>query len=62
MNNTCNKNVYISGKTVITDWRKTRIISPENFQGRIEVNENAKNEISKQRSVQVNNNLATRAL
>lgn len=62
MNNTRNKNVYISGKVVITDWRKTRIISPENFQGKIKANENAKNEIKKQKTTQVNNNLTTAAL
>lgn len=62
MNNTHNKNVSISGKVVITDWRKTKIVSPENFQGKIKANENAKNEIKKQKNARVSNNSTTAAL
>lgn len=62
MNNTHKKNVFISGKTVITNWRKTRIISPENFQGKIKANENAKNEIKKQKTTQASSNSITTAL
>jgi len=46
-----NKNVYISGKTVITDWREARIISPENIRDSIRVNEAAINEVKKQTEV-----------
>lgn len=56
MNNACHKNVSISGKIVITDWRKIRIVSPENFQGKIKANENAKNEIKKQKTEQSSSN------
>ncbi len=62
MNNTRNKNISISGKVVITDWRKTRIVSPENFQGKIKANENAKNEIKKQKTTQESNNSTTATL
>ena len=46
-----NKNVYISGKTVITDWRSARIISPENLRESIRANEAAINEVKKQTEV-----------
>jgi hypothetical protein len=45
------KSVYISGKVVITDWRKARIISSENIRDSIRVNEEAKNEVKKQTEV-----------
>lgn len=45
------KNVYISGKMVITDWRKARIISPENLRESIRANEAAINEVKKQTEV-----------
>jgi hypothetical protein len=53
-----NKNVYISGKAVITDWRKARIVSPENIRDSIRVNEAAINEVKKQTEVaQTSSNL-----
>jgi len=46
-----NKDVSISGKTVITDWRTIRIVSPENLQKRIKANDAARKEIRKQKEV-----------
>lgn len=46
-----NKDVSIGGKPVITDWRKAKVISPENLQEKIEANEAAKKEIKEQKEV-----------
>lgn len=46
-----NKNVSIGGKSVITDWRHAKVISPENLQEKVEANEAAKKEIKKQKEV-----------
>ena len=46
-----NKDVSIGGKTVIIDWRKAKVISPENLQEKIEANEAAKKEIKEQKEV-----------
>ena len=46
-----NKNVSIGGKTVITDWKQARIVSPENLQEKVKANETAKKEIQKQKEV-----------
>lgn len=46
-----NKNVSIGGKSVITDWRQAKVVSPENLQEKIEANEAAKKEIKKQKEV-----------
>lgn len=46
-----NKNVSIGGKSVITDWRQAKIVSPENLQEKIRANETAKKEIQKQKEV-----------
>lgn len=46
-----NKNVSIGGKNIITDWRQVKVVSPENFQEKIEANEAAKKEIKKQKGV-----------
>ncbi len=46
-----NKNVSIGGKTVITDWRQAKVVSPENLQEKVEANEAAKKEIKKQKEV-----------
>jgi len=46
-----NKNVSIGGKSVITDWRQAKIVSPENLQEKIKANEMAKKEIQKQKEV-----------
>lgn len=43
-----NKTVFINEKTVITDWRRAKIISPENLQDKTSANELAKKEIEKQ--------------
>jgi len=52
MNNSiANKEVSISGKSVITDWREARVVSPDNLQEKIEANETAKKEIKKQKEV-----------
>lgn len=45
------KKVSISGKVIITDWRKVKVISPENLQEKIKANENVKKEIQKQKEV-----------
>ncbi len=45
------KKVSISGKVIITDWRKVKVISPENLQEKIKANENVKREIQKQKEV-----------
>lgn len=45
------KKVSISGKAIITDWRKVKVISPENLQEKIKANENVKKEIQKQKEV-----------
>ena len=55
-----NKDVSISGRVVITDWRRARIVSPENLQEKIEANEAAKKEIKKQKEViPMSNNTTT---
>lgn len=46
-----NKNVSIGGKSVITDWRQAKVVSPENLQEKVEANEAAKKEIKKQKEV-----------
>lgn len=46
-----NKKVSIGGKIVITDWRKVKVISPENLQEKIKANENAKKEVQRQKEV-----------
>lgn len=46
-----NKNVSNGDKTIITDWRQMRVISPENLQGNVRANEIAKKEIQKQKEV-----------
>lgn len=46
-----NKNVSIGGKSVITDWKQARIVSPENLQEKVKANETAKKEIQKQKEV-----------
>ncbi len=46
-----NKNVSIGGKSVITDWKQARIVSPENLQEQVKANETAKKEIQKQKEV-----------
>lgn len=56
-----NKDVSISGKTVITDWKSVRIVSPENLQKRIKANEAAKKEIKKQKEVPTGANIFTTA-
>lgn len=54
-----NKNVSIGGKSVITDWRQAKIVSPENLQEKIKANETAKKEIQKQKEVvPTSNNMA----
>lgn len=45
------KKVSISGKVIITDWRKVKVISPENLQEKIKANESVKKEIQKQKEV-----------
>ena len=45
------KKVSISGKVIITDWRKVKVISPENLQEKIKANEDVKKEIQKQKEV-----------
>ena len=55
-----NKNVSIGGKSVITDWRQIKVVSPENLQEKIEANEAAKQEIKKQKEVSpTSNNIST---
>ena len=44
-----NKDVSISGKSVITDWRTVKIVSPEDLQKRVKANDAAKKEIKKQK-------------
>ena len=51
-----NKDVSISGKNVITDWRQAKVVSPENLQEKIEANEAAKKEIKKQKEVAPSSN------
>lgn len=46
-----NKDVSIGGKGVITDWRQAKVVSPENLQEQIKANEEAKEEIEKQKEV-----------
>lgn len=46
-----NKNVYISGKAVITDWRKASIVTSDSLRDNIRVNEAAIREINKQTDV-----------
>lgn len=46
-----NKDVSIGGKGVITDWREAKVVSPENLQEQIKANEEAKEEIKKQKEV-----------
>lgn len=46
-----NKNVSIGGKSVITDWRQAKVVSPGNLQEKIKANEIAKEEIKRQREV-----------
>lgn len=46
-----NKNVSIGGKSVITDWRQVKVVSPENLQEKIEANEAARKEIKKQKEI-----------
>ncbi len=46
-----NKDVSISGNSVITDWRSVRIVSPENLKKRIEANDAAKKAIKKQKEI-----------
>lgn len=54
-----NKDVSISGKTVITDWRQARVISPDNLQEMVKANETAKKEILKQKEVVPTSNNTT---
>ena len=51
-----NKNVYMDGKVVITDWRNVRIISPENVRDSVRVNESARNEVKKQSTIMPSSN------
>ncbi|MFH1325938.1 MAG: hypothetical protein ABIH48_00525 [Candidatus Falkowbacteria bacterium] len=52
MNNfTSNKNVNISGKNVIIDWRNSKVVAPENFLKKIKANDIARQEIKNQRRV-----------
>ncbi len=46
-----NKKVSIGGKIVITDWRRAKVVSPENLQKKIEANENVKKEVQRQKEV-----------
>ncbi len=45
------KNVSIDGRDVITDWRETRLVSPENLQEKVKANEDAKEEVKKQKEI-----------
>jgi len=58
MNNIINKNVSIGGKIIITDWRNTKIVAPNNLQDKVRANETAKDEIKKQKT-QISNITAT---
>lgn len=62
MNNSiANKDVFISGKSVITDWRQAKVISPDNLQGKIKANKTAKEEIERQKEIApTSNNTATK--
>jgi ribosomal protein L29 len=54
-----NKDVSINGRPVIVNWKKVRLLSPENLQDRIHVNEKALEEIKKQKTTeQVSTNTA----
>lgn len=44
-----NKEVSISGKSIITDWRQVKVVSPENLQEKIKANENGEQEIRNQK-------------
>ena len=54
-----NKNVSIGGKSIITDWRQAKIVSPENLQEKIKANETAKEEIQKKKEVAPTSNNTT---
>jgi len=44
-----NKEVSISGKSINTDWRQVKVVSPENLQEKIKANENGEQEIRNQK-------------
>jgi methyltransferase-like protein len=46
-----NKEVSISGKVVITDWKQIKVVSPENMQEKIKANENVEKEVQRQKEV-----------
>lgn len=45
-----NKDISISGKIVITDWRGAEIVPPENLQDSIKANEAAKEKVREQKA------------
>jgi len=46
-----NKNVSISGKSIILNWRNAKMVKPENLQENIRVNESAEKVIKEQKGV-----------
>ena len=44
-----NKLVSIGGKTVVTDWKKVTVVSPDNLQNKVKSNEIAKKVVKNER-------------